>query len=189
VDGRDIHRGRIDAEQWGAIASAAESIRVGKETVLFSQCVGGTDVDACAAISRMSARGAKLIAVDYLGVLSAAGRAQDRRNELRVMLSRLKAHAGRCGVALVLVSQITRPTDKNPNKQPTKHDLKESGDLENGAELIIGLWRDEEHDHAPVRARILKSKIGGNGVEWMMQRSRHSGRLRVVGLDEVESWK
>lgn len=164
------------------------------EKLLFADCMGGNELDVCAAMSRMAARGAKVVAVDYIGELESSKPQQDRRNEIRWLLKRLKSHAKRLGVALVVVSQLARPKDKNPNAEPTKHDLKEAGDLENSAEVVILLWRDIEHDFAPVNVKIGKSKIGGTGARWLMQREMRdkSGRLssgRLVEVDQPErSW-
>lgn len=188
VDPRDIMRGRIDESAWTRLERASVEAQRARRTLLYTNCTGGTDVDVCSTISRLSARGVKLVAVDYLTVIEAARRSKERRNEISYVAQRLKAHCGRAGVALVLVSQITRPSDKNPNRAPTKHDAKESGDIENAAELMLGLWREEENDYAPILARVLKSKIGGNGAQWMMQRGKADGRLRVRTAGELESW-
>ena len=125
----------------------------------------------------LASRGARLIAVDYLQEIHASKHQQDRRNEVRFVSSRLKAHARRLGVALLLVSQIARPKEGETNKRPSKHALKESGDVANMAEVILTLWREREDDFAPIRVTVVKSKWGGVGKEWEMLRSTDTGRL------------
>jgi replicative DNA helicase len=143
--------------------------------------VGGNEVDVCAAISRQAALGCRLVVVDYVQAIESSKRQQDRRNEIRWLCSRIKAHAQRCNVALVLLSQLTRPPKDDEFREPTIHDLKEAGDLENAADYVVMMWREAVDDFAPVNVKIGKSKSGGNGNRWQMQRSVQSAAsLREV---------
>lgn len=150
---------------------------------LAVECIGADEQEVCSHMSTMAQRGAKLIVVDYIGEVQASVRQQDRRNEIRWLMKRLKAHANRLGVALVVVSQLARPKDGEPGRKPNKHSLKEAGDLENSAEYIVLLWRDEENDFAPVNIELAKSKTGGVGRSWLMQREicREENGRRVAG--------
>ena len=136
----------------------------------LAECIGGNEQDVCAFMSRMALDGVRLVVVDYIGEVEASQRQQDRRNEIRWLMKRLKTHALRLGIALVIVSQLSRPQNHDTARKPSKHDLKEAGDLENSAEFVVLLWRDEEHDFAPVHVELAKSKIGGTGKTWDMQR-------------------
>lgn len=149
----------------------------------LAECIGGNEQHVCSRMSVMAQRGAKIVIIDYIGEVQASLSQQDRRNEVRWVMSRLKAHAVRLGIALVVVSQLSRPKDKDPGHEPSKHDLKEAGDLENSAEFIVLLWRKEEHDFAPITVKLEKSKIGGTGARWEMQREiyREENGQRVPG--------
>ncbi len=188
VSSNRLQRCDFTEQDWARVVTAMGPIQDLGDRLLFADVTGGNELDVCAAMTRMSMRGARIIAVDYIGEIESSRRQQDRRNEIRWLLKRLKAHAKRLGVALVIVSQLARPKDKNPNQEPSKHDLKEAGDLENSAEVIVGLWREVEHDFAPVRVKILKSKIGGLGISWLMQREKYTarGELGSARLMEVE---
>lgn len=169
------------------------------DRVFHAPLQGRTDQDVMVEMSTMARRGAQVIVVDYIGVVTCSTREQDRRNEIRAMLVRLKEHALRIGVALIIVSQLTRPRDKTGVYEPTKHDLKEAGDLENAAEFVVLLWRLEEHDFAPVRAKLAKSKDGNVGALWWLQREMYvedrfgnkrlgSARLREVVESREPAW-
>ena len=164
------------------------------ESIFLSECLSGNEQHVAARMSVMAQRGAKLVIVDYIGEVQASAPQQDRRNEVRWVMSRLKAHAARIGVALIVCSQLSRPKDHDPAREPTKHDLKEAGDLENSAEYIVLMWREQEHDFAPVNLKLAKGKMGGNGAKWLMQRELEregprgerlpgSARLREVVRD------
>jgi hypothetical protein len=175
------HKGALEIAEYG-------------ERIFLSECIGGTEQHVCARMSVMAQRGAKLVIIDYIGEVHASIHQQDRRNEVRWVMSRLKQHAMRIGVALIVCSQLSRPKDHDPAREPTKHDLKEAGDLENSAEYIVMMWREKEHDFAPVNLKLAKSKMGGNGHAWTMQREVDveapdgrrlpgSGRFREVVKD------
>lgn len=185
---RMLQEGKLDAVHMQRLFHGVEKMDASGSTMFFSDCAGGSDLDVCAAMSRMAHRGAKIVIVDYIGEVEASHESRDgRRNDIRWVAKRLKVHAKRCGVALVIVSQITRPSDKNPNREPTKHDAKESGDLENMTTTMLGLWREVEDDWADIHVKVLKHKSGGNGLKWRMARDRGtpdrpgSGRLREIG--------
>jgi replicative DNA helicase len=188
VPSRVLQDGKFSEYEWGRIARGMQAMDESGSLMFFSDCSGGTELDVMAAMSRMAARGARIVVVDYIGEVEASRSSRDgRRDDIRWVCSRLKVHARRVGVALVVVSQITRPSDKNPNREPTKHDAKESGDLENKTEVMLGMWRESEDDWAPIFVKVLKGKSGGNGLRWQMQRERGtpdrpgSGRLVEIG--------
>ncbi len=166
VSARSLQRGQ-QADLEPACAQLVEY----EGRIFLSECIGGTDQDVMARMSVMARRGAKLLIVDYIGEVAASVPQQDRRNEIRWLVKRLKAHALRLGVALVIVSQLSRPQkERSEGYEPNKHDLKEAGDVENAAEFIVLLWRSKEHDFAPVHVKLAKSKVGGMGARWEMQR-------------------
>lgn len=194
VSSARIRRRDLGAHDWELFSRGMVDLDRSGSRFLLANCMGGTELDVCAAMTRMRQRAARVVAVDYIGEIEASKRQQDRRNEIRWIAKRLKVHASRLGVALVLVSQLSRPKDGNPAREPTKHDLKEAGDLENSAENIIGLWRTEEDDYAPVHAKVLKAKGGGNGLRWTMQRERRGkngepGSARMLEVDNPEPWR
>lgn len=154
--------------------------RLGKN-MLFSFAVGGTDTDVCGEMSRMVAKGCKVLAIDYIQTIEASKGQQDRRNDIRWVASRLKKHAKRLGVPFILLSQLTVPGDGEKQREPTKHSLRESRDLTNASEAIVVMWRDEESDTAEVTCKLVKSKIGNVGATWRIARDENAN------LSEVEN--
>jgi replicative DNA helicase len=173
VSARSLHRGEQLAQ------AEAGVVRFGEyEGRIHSDVrIGDTEHGVMAAMSVMARKGVKLIVIDYIGEIQASVHQQDRRNELRWIVKRLKAHALRLGVALVLISQLSRPKVKPTTSEgegdkyePGKHDLKEAGDIENAADFVVLLWRKTDHDFEPINVKLAKSKIGGTGARWLMQR-------------------
>jgi replicative DNA helicase len=177
-----IQTGAFGDAQAASIATGVGKVSAIGPRLLFADCTGETDIDVRAAMAQMAARGCKLCVVDYLTEIECSKKQQDRRNEIRWVAKQLKAHARRLGMALVLVSQIARPESKNPNAEPTKHHLKESGDVTNMAEVILMMWRSKESDAADIMVKVVKVKWGGIGKFWKMRRNING---RLVESDQV----
>ncbi len=181
LSSRKLQRRLLHADDFHALASAIDALKLMGARLLYEDHTGGNDLDVCAAMTRMAQRGARLIVVDYIQEIDASKRQQDRRNEIRWILRRLKSYARRLGVALVLVSQLARPKEDGKTREPGKHSLKEAGDLENASEVVLVLWRESEDDFADINVKVAKCKWGGVGQRWRMRRHPVSGRLQEVG--------
>lgn len=83
--------------------------------------------------------GVKLIVVDYVQLVNAPGR--DERDRLTKISQALQGLAKDTGVPIIALSQLARPKDGNENNRPTKFNLKESGSLENDADVIVLIYR------------------------------------------------
>lgn len=172
------------------ISKATELMFKLGDRLMVSNCIGMNEREVLDEMTAMAKRGARLIVLDYIGVVGSSQKHQNRVNEIREIATRLKARAARLGVALVMVSQFSRPKENDPSKKPNKHSFRESGDLEAMAEYAIVMWRTVEDDFAPVYCELAKSKTGGVGHSWVMQREcttedgrPGSGRLIEVAFE------
>lgn len=180
VSAKRIRRRELEDADWSKLSHAATTLQHIAPKLLVSQRRGGTELDACAAMTRAAQRGAKLVVVDYVQAIELSGRVQDRRNEVAKVAARIGAHADRLGVALVLLSQLTIPPG-GAGKEPEKHWLKETRDLANMTDVLLLAWREQEDEFAPIRLKVAKGKDGGLTKRWTMQRSQQTGRLEEVG--------
>jgi replicative DNA helicase len=180
VSSRKILQGRIEPHELEPLTRGLGELDRLKRHLSVSILQGGTEADVCAAMTELASRGAQIVVVDYLQKISSSRSYASKAHEVASIASRITSHAQRLGVICILVSQCTRDKTKL-NECPSKHDMKESGDLENMCDAIIGLWREYEDDFAPIWVRLLKVKWGGVGVSWRLQRDRKTARL-----DEVE---
>lgn len=194
VSSRKILQRRLDTDDIRKLAVAYDHIASIKERLHVSILQGGSDADVCAALSELAARGAKMVVIDYLQKITAGSKRQNKAHEVSDIATRITSHAQRLGLVCILVSQCTRDKTKL-NECPSKHDMKESGDLENMVDAIIGLWREHEDDLSPIWAKLLKVKWGGVGQSWRLQRDPETGRVEEVpGSDRdtppgAKEWK
>ena len=168
-----ISGGRIRAGQLvGSEVTLMEAAgRIGKMGVHVAYESGATDVSVIQAMTILVRQHrARVVVVDYVQCIAAGDSRGDAAHDASRVTSRLKAAAGRLGVALILNSQLSRPKDGEQFKRPHVHKLKESGDIENVADLVLLLWRLSPDDGALVSGYIAKSKWGGGGAEWDMKR-------------------
>jgi replicative DNA helicase len=92
-------------------------------------------------------RGLSLIIIDYLQLLDASGRKSNTRNDDVSAISRaLKVLGGELHVPVVALSQLNRTLERRPDKRPILSDLRDSGSLEQDADLVMFLYRDEVYN-------------------------------------------
>ena len=182
VSSRRLRSGKLEKPDFAAIEQAIEK---SKDMGLhFAFEIGSNEMQVQQAMTRLVRnRGCTALMVDYIQTINPTNGYGSRREDVRMIASKLKGTAARLDVPLFLTSQLSRPpADKRAaGRVPTKHDLKEAGDLENMAELVLLLWR--EHDPAKpshelaVNGVVAKSKWGGDGQQWRMFRDG-GGSLR-----------
>lgn len=146
---------KIAESQWGDVLAAAQSA---SDLPFFVEAIGWSAERAATEIACICAgEGIDLVLVDYIQKIRCQMRQQDRRNEVgyvtQVLTDAVKTSVS--GAAGVFFSQLRRPAQ--PGQEPSKNDLKEAGELENGAENVIVGYLDKDGDP------ILKLEKGKDG--------------------------
>lgn len=96
--------------------------------------------------------GLDLILVDYLQLMTSAGKTESRQQEVSALSRGLKLLAKETGVPVVAASQLNRGSEHRADKRPGMADLRESGALEQDADIVLLLHREDVHDHESPRA-------------------------------------
>lgn len=122
-------------------------------------------------------RGVRVVAVDYLQAIAHRHGGKDIRERIDNTLEELISICGRLGVALILASQLARPDKGSPFREPQLIDLKESGSIENRAQCVVMLWREDDKPNSPVKAKIAKAKRQPAGVRFALRRDPDTGML------------
>ena len=153
----------------------------------FSYPTAGRLDRVCSEIKELTDAGCKMIWVDYLQKIRGHGKG-DRRNEVAETFTRCQEAIAEGGAAGMLVSQFRRPgVDlKTGKSRPVGiHHLKESGDLENEARIIVLAEQQDSPDMGQrIRFKLAKSTYGGQYIKWDMVRDP-SGTLRDASYYNV----
>lgn len=140
--------------------------------------VGRPLSDVLAGMRRRAAGGARLIIVDYLQAILSETPSAPRKDQIREIAARIKGQAQTLGVGLVALSQLSRPEKGKPKREPSKYDLKECGDLENMAEIILLMWAG--NTDTEINLKVEKSKWG---CRQRLHNLRRNGSGTLVEVD------
>ncbi len=134
---------RVGADDWSRIVQAAEVLHDAPLSIVDSGNV--TIVDIRAKARRLSARrqGLGLIIVDYLQLMSHHRRVDNRQQEVAEISRSLKLLAKELNIPVIAVSQLNRDPERRQDKRPQLSDLRESGSLEQDADVVVFIHRDD----------------------------------------------
>lgn len=139
-----IRRGRIDAEEFDRIVEVSQELQ---HLPLYIDQTGGITVAQLAARARRlkRQRGLGFIVVDYLQLLSGSSRraAEGRVQEVSEITTGLKALAKELHVPILALSQLSRQVEQREDKRPQLADLRESGSIEQDADVVLFVFRQE----------------------------------------------
>ncbi len=143
VSGDRIRKGEIDASEFGRIRDAATEIA---EIPLYTDATGGISVGRLAARARRMKRqhGLDVIFVDYLQLVTGNKRYSggERVQEVSEITQSLKALAKELNVPIVALAQLSRQVEQRADKKPQLSDLRESGSIEQDADMVMFIYRE-----------------------------------------------
>jgi replicative DNA helicase len=140
-----LRNGRFSDDDWPRINSAIQQMSQAPVFIDDTPALTPTGVRASARrLKRQHDIG--LIVVDYLQLMSTGGSAENRTTEISEISRSLKALARELEVPVIVLSQLNRSVEQRPDKRPIMSDLRESGAIEQDADLIAFIYRDEVYN-------------------------------------------
>ena len=141
-----VRSGNLEEEDWPKLVSAVERI---KDKKLFIDDTAGISPSEMRSRARRIVREhgeLGMIMIDYLQLMQIPGYDQGRTNEISEISRSLKAIAKEFNVPVIALSQLNRSLEQRPNKRPVNSDLRESGAIEQDADVIMFIYRDEVYN-------------------------------------------
>ena len=145
IDQHHIRTGELTDEDWPRITS---SISMLSETKLFIDDTPAMSPSEVRARARRIKRehGLGLVVIDYLQLMQVAGGSENRATEISEISRSLKALAKELAIPVMALSQLNRGLEQRPDKRPIMSDLRESGAIEQDADIILFVYRDEVYN-------------------------------------------
>ena len=145
LNGDDLRKGRVKQDRWPKIIRATEKLAASPLYVDDSSDIGIHELRAKA--RRLHGRqDLGLVIVDYLQLLRPEDSSASRVEQVGQMSRGLKILARELGVPVIAVSQLSRAVETRPSKEPILSDLRESGNVEQDADLVMFVYRDEYYN-------------------------------------------
>ena len=166
VPSKNLLTGRLSEQQWKDIATAAQALSETDIRIDDNSAITVADISAqCRRLSKVD-----LVVIDYLQLMSSSGSGRSWSNESRTQavsdISRMmKIMAKELNVPVICLSQLSRASEGRQDKRPVLSDLRESGAIEQDADVVIGLYRQGYHDKEAedpnlAEAIVLKNRKG-----------------------------
>ncbi len=176
ISSSDIRRGRIHDSQFSKLVDVSNMM---SKLPLYIDDTGGISVAQLAARARRLKRqkGLDFLVIDYLQLLSGSSKAssQNRVQELTEITTTLKALAKELEVPIVALSQLSRQVESRDDKHPQLADLRESGSIEQDADVVLFVYREEYY---------LKNKEPKEGtpehMTWQGEMEKVHGKAEVI---------
>lgn len=159
VHHHNIRNGSISSEEWVEITHAAA--RMAERKLFIDDGASQTITDVRAKARRLKQeQGLNLLVIDYLQLIQSSKHFENRHQEVSDISRSLKALAKELGIPIIALSQLSRAVDARIDKRPLLSDLRESGAIEQDADLIMFLYRDSVYNQETERPELSELIIG-----------------------------
>lgn len=146
VDSNNVRKGFIRKDDWSKLTNAAGRLTEAPIYIDDSSSTTVLEMRAKARRLKLEHKGLSLVIVDYLQLMRGRGNFERREQEISDISRSLKALAKELAVPVIALSQLNRGVEQRHEKKPTLADLRESGAIEQDADVIIFLYRDEVYN-------------------------------------------
>ncbi len=177
IDQHKVRTGKLEDDEWPRLTSA---INLLAETKLFiddTPALSPTEVRSRARRLAREHGQLGLIVLDYLQLMQSPSSGENRVQQISDISRGLKALAKELNVPVIALSQLNRNLEQRPNKRPVMSDLRESGAIEQDADLIVFVYRDEVYNEDSADKGIAEIIIG-------KQRNGPLGTVRLTFLGQ-----
>lgn len=145
IDQQRIRTGKLNDDDWPRLTSAVSMLSEAKLFIDDSAALSPTELRARARRLKRE-HDLSLIVVDYLQLMKISGTSENRATEISEISRSLKALAKELNVPVIALSQLNRSLEQRTDKRPVMSDLRESGAIEQDADLIVFIYRDEVYN-------------------------------------------
>ncbi len=181
VDNSRIRTGDLTEEDWESLSFAYSNLF---ETQIFIDDTPGITLTEMRSKCRRlkTDKGLDMIMIDYLQLMSGSGRAENRQNEVSEISRGLKGLAREMNCPVVCLSQLSRAPEARTDHHPMMSDLRESGSIEQDADIVMFLYREHYYDKENGNPNVAELDVA-------KQRNGPTGRIRLAWLPEYTQFR
>ena len=182
LDQHRLRTGRLNDEDWPRLTHAIQKLNDAQ--IFIDETPALSSIELRARSRRLARQCGKLglIIVDYLQLMSANSPGENRATEISEISRNLKGLAKELNCPVIALSQLNRSLEQRPNKRPVMSDLRESGALEQDADLILFIYRDEVYNPDSPEKGMAEIIIG-------KQRNGPIGSVRMTFLGQFTKFE
>lgn len=176
VDAQNLRNGTLNEEEWEKLIESAGVI--GKSKLIIDDTAGISISELRSKCRKFKLeQDIKMIIIDYLQLMSGSGRSESRQQEISEISRSLKKLARELNVPVLALSQLSRAVEQRPDHRPMMSDLRESGAIEQDADVVMFIYRDDYYHKDSEKKGISEIIIG-------KQRNGPIGTVELVWLPE-----
>ncbi len=182
IDQHRVRTGQLGDDEWPRLASAVALLSEAPLFIDDTPALNPTELRARARRLKREQKDLGLIVLDYLQLMQAPGEGENRATEISAISRSLKALAKELDVPIIALSQLNRNLEQRPNKRPVMSDLRESGSIEQDADLVVFIYRDEVYNEDSPDKGVAEIIIG-------KQRNGPIGTTRLTFLGQYTKFE
>ncbi len=182
VDLHSISTGDLTGAEWESLVESVQNIADSK-LFLVDNISGLTIKDICSKCRKLKLEeNLGLVVIDYLQLIESSGRSESRQQEISAISRTLKSLARELDIPVIALSQLNRGVEQRDDKRPKLSDLRESGAIEQDADIVMFLYRDEVYnptDENKGKAELIIGKhrngnIGTVNLAWIGKYTKYA---------------
>ncbi len=171
IDSHSLRTGKLDDQDWPRLISSVNMLSKAKLFIDDTPALSPTEVRARTRRLKRE-HGLDLVIIDYLQLMQVGGSTENRATEISEISRSLKALAKELNIPVIALSQLNRSVEQRPDKRPVMSDLRESGGIEQDADVILFIYRDE----------VYNPESNDKGTAEILIRKQRNGPIGMVRL-------
>lgn len=180
LDASRMRSGALEEDDWQKLTMAIGTLA--KAPIYIDDTPGVTVQDIRAKCRRLQAeRGLGMILIDYLQLIHGRGKGDNRQQEVSEISRTLKGIARELNVPVIALSQLSRGVEQRQDKRPMMSDIRESGSIEQDADIVAFLYRDDYYDKESENKNVIEVIIA-------KQRNGPTGTVELAFLKEFNKF-
>ncbi|MBO5177677.1 MAG: replicative DNA helicase [Lachnospiraceae bacterium] len=180
VDSQSIATGDLKDSEWADLMESARNI--GESSLIIDDTPGISLSEMRSKCRKLKLeKGLGLIIIDYLQLMTTNGRVESRQQEISNISRSLKGLARELDVPVIALSQLSRAVESRPDKRPMMSDLRESGAIEQDADVVMFIYRDEYYNPNTEEPGITEIIIGKH-------RAGPTGTIKLKWMGDIQKF-